>query len=141
MELGIKGTKTTTATGAEGEISVVERFELDPPAGNGITQRGADVAARVGLALLIVLNIVDIVLTRRFLALGLEEGNPLMAAAVRSWHAGACKAAILGVLAWSFVKRPATAARLALVWTGVGLYLLAAYVNVSTIRTAEALLR
>ena len=141
MELGIKGTKTTTASGAAGDVSVIERFELDPPSRGGITQRDADRASHIGLGLLVVLNVVDILLTRRFLALGLTEGNPLMVAAVRSWHAAACKAAILGALVWSFAKRPATATRLALVWTGVGLYLLGAYVNLGAIRSAEALLR
>ena len=141
MELGtILGTKTTTATGTGGDVSVVERIELDPPAAGGITQRGADRASHLGLALLVVLNVVDIVLTKRFLALGLVEGNPLMVAAVRSWHAAAVKAAILGGLVWSFARRPATATRLALVWAGVGLYLLSAYVNLSAIRSAEALL-
>lgn len=139
MELGIKGTKITTATGIAGDISVVERIELNEPVAGGITQRGADIASRVGLILLVVLNVVDIILTKRFLALGLEEGNPLMATAVQSWQAGACKAAILGALGWCFLKRPATATRLALVWAGVGLYLLAAYVNLGTIRAAEAL--
>jgi len=43
------------------------------------------------LALLIALNVIDIALTRRFLTLGLEEGNPLMAVTVRSWTAAACK--------------------------------------------------
>ncbi len=92
------------------------------------------------MALLIALNVIGIVLTRRFLSLGLEEGNPLMAVAVRSWGAAAGKVAILAGLAWSFAKRPATATRLVLVWTGVGLYLLAAYVNLSAIQAAEAAL-
>lgn len=140
METGIKGTRTTTASGIAGDVSIVERIELDDPATGGITQRGADRAARVGLALLVVLNVVDLVLTRRFLALGLTEGNPLMVAAVRSWHAAACKAAILAALVWSFARRPTTATRLALVWAGVGLYLLGAYVNMSAVRAAEALL-
>ena len=139
MELGIKATKSTTAAGSAGDISIVERIELDPPAVGGITQRGADLASHVGLALLVVLNVVDIILTRRFLALGLEEGNPLMVAAVRSWSAAACKAVILGGLVWSFAKRPATATRLALVWAGVGIYLLGAYVNLGAIRSAESL--
>ena len=132
----LAGTKTRTATGAAGDVTIVERIELDPPAG-GITQAGADRASHLGLVLLIVLNVVDIALTRRFLALGLEEGNPLMAVAVRSWAAAACKVAILAGLAWSFAKRPATTTRLVLVWTGVGLYLLAAYVNFSAIQAAE----
>jgi len=132
-------TKTTTATGAAGDVSVVERVELDRPTG-GITQQGADRASHLGLVLLIVLNVVDIALTRRFLALGLSEGNPLMAVAVQSWAAAACKVAILCGLAWSFAHRPATATRLILVWTGVGHYLLAAYVNFSAIRAAEAAL-
>jgi len=140
MDVGIRATKTTTARGAAGDISVVEHLELDPPTMGGITQRGADRASRIGLALLIVLNVVDLWLTRRFLALGLTEGNPLMMVAVRSWSAAACKAVILGGLAWCFVKRPATATRLALVWTGVGLYLLGAYVNLGAIHSAEALL-
>ena len=140
MELGITGTKSTTAAGSAGDISVVERIELDTPALGGISQRGADRASHVGLALLVALNVVDIMLTRRFLALGVEEGNPLMVAAVRSWSAAACKAAILGGLVWSFAKRPATATRLALVWAGVGVYLLGAYVNLGAIRTAEGLL-
>lgn len=139
METGITGTKTTTASGVAGDVSVVERIELDDPAPGGITQRDADRAARIGLALLVVLNVVDLILTRRFLALGLTEGNPLMVAAVQSWHAAACKAVILGGLVWSFARRPTTAARLALVWAGVGLYLLGAYVNLSAVRAAEAL--
>lgn len=137
----LAGTKTRTAAGAAGDITIVERIEFDPPSGGGITQQGADRASHVGLALLIALNVIDIALTRRFLALGLEEGNPLMAVAVRSWSAAACKVAILAGLAWSFAKRPATATRLVLVWTGVGLYLLAAYVNFSAIQAAEAALR
>jgi hypothetical protein len=141
MDVGLKGTRTTTASGVAGDISVIERIELDPPRQGGITQRDADRASRVGLALLVALNIVDLWLTRRFLALGLTEGNPLMMAAVRSWSAAACKAAILGGLVWCFAKRPATATRLALVWTGVGLYLLGAYVNLGAIHSAEALLR
>ncbi len=140
MELGIRGTKTTTASGAAGDVSVIERIEVDEPKLGGITQRDADRASHVGLALLMVLNIVDIVLTRKFLDLGLTEGNPLMTAAVQSWTAAACKAAILGALMWSFAKRPATATRLALVWAGVGLYVLSAYVNLGAIRSAEALL-
>jgi len=136
----LTATKTTTATGAAGDVSVVERVELDPPMAGGITQQGADRASTLGLALLIVLNVVDIALTRRFLTLGLSEGNPLMAVAVQSWAAAACKVAILCGLAWSFAHRPATATRLILVWTGVGLYLLAAYVNLSAIRAAEAAL-
>lgn len=140
MEQGATATRTTTANGTAGEVSVVERIEVDPPLAGGITQRGADTASRVGLALLVVLNVVDIVLTKRFLALGLVEGNPLMVAAVQSWHAAAWKAAILGGLVWSFARRPTTATRLALVWAGVGLYLLSAYVNWSAVRSAEALL-
>jgi hypothetical protein len=138
---GTTGTRTTTAHGAEGDISVVERIELHQPAGPGISQGQADRASHVGLALLVVLNVVDLVVTRRFLALGMTEGNPLMVTAVRSWTAAACKAAVLGGLVWSFAKRPATATRLALVWTGVGLYLLSAYVNVEAIRAASALAR
>ena len=140
MDLGLKGTKTTTASGASGDVSVVERIDLDEPSGLGITQAGADSASRIGLALLVALNIIDLVLTRRFQSLGMSEGNPLMATAVRSWSAGLCKAAILGGLVWSFARRPATATRLALVWAGVGLYLLSAYVNLGAIRSAEALL-
>lgn len=139
MGLGINATKTTTAAGASGDITVVERIELDAPIG-GITQRDADLASRIGLAALVILNVVDLVLTKRFLALGLAEGNPLMVAAVQSWHAAACKAAILGGLIWSFARRPATATRLALVYAGVGLYLLSAYVNFGAIRSAEAML-
>ena len=138
---GITGTRTTTASGIAGDIAVVERIELDDSVPGGITQRGADRAARLGLGLLVVLNVVDLVLTKRFLALGLTEGNPLMVAAVRSWHAAALKAAILGGLVWSFARRPTTATRLALVWAGVGLYLLGAYVNLGAIRAAEALVR
>ena len=140
MDLGIKATKTTTATGATGDVSVIERIEVDFPAHSGITQDGADRAARLGLALLIALNIFDIILTKRFLALGLTEGNPLMVAAVQSWQATVCKAIILGALAWSFAHRPTTATRLALVWAGVGLYVLGTYVNYSAIQTAEAIL-
>jgi len=141
MGLGINATKTTTASGAAGEVTIVERIELDEPSIAGITQGGADRASHVGLAVLVVLNIVDLVLTRRFLALGMGEGNPLMATAVRSWTAAVCKAAILGGLVWSFARRPATATRLALVWTGVGIYVLSAYVNFEAIRAAEALVR
>jgi len=137
MERGITGTRTTTASGAG--VSVVDRIPVDEPSVGGITQRGADRASHVGLALLVTLNVLDLVLTRRFHSLGLSEGNPLMATAVRSWSAAACKAAILGGLVWSFARRPATATRLALVWTGVGLYLLSAYVNTEAIRAAEAL--
>lgn len=139
MELGITGTKTTTASGAGGDISVIERIQVDEPSITGITQRAADRASHVGLVLLIALNVVDLVLTRRFMALGLTEGNPLMATAVHSWSAAACKAAILGGLVWSFARRPATATRLALVWAGVGFYLLSAYVNTEAIRSAQAL--
>ena len=142
MGLGINATKTTTATGAAGDISVVERIErsADPrsAASPSVTPIWPHASAWPSL---VVLNIVDLVLTKRFLALGLAEGNPLMVAAVQSWHAAACKAAILGGLIWSFARRPATATRLALVYAGVGLYLLSAYVNFGAIRSAEAMLR
>lgn len=141
MGQALSGVRTTTATGVHGDVTVTERIELDPPTAGGISQRSADRASHIGLALLIALNVVDIVLTRRFLSLGLDEGNPLMAVAVRSWTAAACKVAILAALAWSFAHRPATATRLALVWTGVGLYVLGAYVNLSAIQAAEALRR
>lgn len=141
MDLGIKATRTTTASGAAGEISVIERIDVEPVVSGGITQSGADRASRVGLGLLVVLNVVDLLLTKRFLALGLVEGNPLMVAAVRSWHAAAIKAVILGALVWSFATRPTTATRLALVWAGVGLYLLGVYVNLGAIRSAEATLQ
>ena len=140
MGLGLQGTTTITASGADGDVSVIERVELEPRPTSGISQREADRASHIGLALLVVLNVLDIVLTKRFLALGLAEGNPLMVAAVDSWHAAACKAAILGGLIWSFARRPATVTRLALVWAGVGLYILGAYVNYGAIRSAEALL-
>jgi hypothetical protein len=138
MSLSSDATKTTTGVGAAGDVGIVGRGEVGAPA--GITQRDADLASRIGLAALVVLNVVDLVLTKRFLSLGLAEGNPLMAAAVTSWHAAACKAVILGALIWSFARRPTTATRLALVYAGVGLYLLGAYVNYGAIRSAEALL-
>jgi hypothetical protein len=102
-----------------------------PPAPDplGASQEAADRAARFGWALLVALNVVDLLLTRRFLALGGAEGNPLMAFAVRSWRAAAAKAFVLAVLALRFATRPATVARLALVWLAVGFYVLAAYVN------------
>jgi hypothetical protein len=139
MGLGLQGTTTITASGADGDVSVIERIELDQPLA-GISQRDADRASHIGLALLVVLNVLDIALTKRFLALGLAEGNPLLVAAVDSWAAAACKATILGGLVWSFARRPATVTRLALVWAGVGLYVLSAYVNYGAIRSAEALL-
>ncbi len=83
----------------------------------------------VAIGLLGVLNVADVVLTKRFMSAGLTEGNPLMAGLVQDWRMGAVKALILGGLFLKAVTSRPSVARACLLWAGVGVYALASYVN------------
>jgi hypothetical protein len=92
-------------------------------------------AAMLGLALLLVLNVVDVVLTQRFLAKGVDEGNPIMAPIVESSAlALGLKLAVLGVLGYRFTTRKVPIGVLCGTWLVVGVYATVAYVNVLVLR-------
>lgn len=110
-----------------GGIRIVERTRLDPPSAGGISQQVADRGSHIALALLIVLNVFDLVLIERSVELGLA------APWVQPWQVAAGRAAILGGLVWSFARRPATPGRLVLVWAAVALSLLAVYGRFGTV--------
>jgi hypothetical protein len=86
------------------------------------------------IALLSVLNVLDVVLTKTFIRAGFQEGNPLMAGLVQDWRMGAIKAIILGALFLkTFTSRP-NVTRACLLWAAVGVYGLASYVNFQAIQ-------
>jgi len=110
---------------APGAVAVAER--------RAATRR----AALGGLVVLLVLNVVDVILTSRFLAAGVAEGNPLMAPVVeRSWLAMATKVAVLGALGWRLLTRKVPIGVLCGVWTVVGVYAAVAYVNWMVLQAA-----
>src|SRR5688500_5237575 len=93
-------------------------------------------AALTALALLLVLNVVDVILTSRFLAEGVAEANPIMAPIVESSAlAMALKVALLGALGWRFLTRKVPIGVLCAAWGVVGIYATVAYVNVLVLRT------
>ena len=95
-------------------------------------------AALLALALLLVLNVVDVILTSRFLAEGVAEGNPIMAPIVeRSSLAMALKVAVLGALGWRFLTRKVPVGVLCAAWGVVGIYATVAYVNLLVLRSVS----
>ena len=92
-------------------------------------------AALLALGLLLVLNVVDVILTSRFLAEGVAEGNTLMAPIVeRSALPMALKVSVLGALGWRFLTRKVPIGVLCAAWGVVGIYATVAYVNVMVLR-------
>jgi hypothetical protein len=93
-------------------------------------------AALLALSLLLVLNVVDVILTSRFLAEGVAEGNPLMAPVVESSAlAMGLKVALLGALGWRFLTRKVAIGVLCAAWGVVGIYAAVAYVNLLVLRS------
>jgi hypothetical protein len=81
------------------------------------------------LALLSVLNALDVVLTKAFLRAGLQEGNPLMVGLVQDWRMGTIKAIILLALFAKTATAPASVTRACMLWGAVGVYAVVSYVN------------
>ena len=81
------------------------------------------------IALLSVLNLLDVVLTKTFIRAGFAEGNPIMAGLVQDWRMGAIKAIILGALFLRATTSKPNVTRVCLLWGAVGVYALASYVN------------
>lgn len=92
------------------------------------------VAAKLAVIALIVLNFVDIVLTNAFLQKGLNEGNALMRGVVGDWRMAAIKFAIIIPLAWRTWTRKPSLAFACVLWSAVGWYVLSAYVNWEVLR-------
>ena len=95
-------------------------------------------AALIALGLLLVLNVVDVILTSRFMEKGVAEGNPIMAPIVESSAlAMGLKVAVLGVLGWRFLTRKVPIGVLCAAWGVVGIYATVAYVNVLVLRAVS----
>jgi hypothetical protein len=115
--------------------STVTMFDLSfaPTSTTRIQEEG--IAADVrrwslrALALLSVLNVLDVVLTKAFLRAGLQEGNPVMAGLVQDWRMGALKVIVLGALFLKTLTSPPSVTRACLLWGAVGVYAVASWVN------------
>jgi hypothetical protein len=104
---------------------------LDDTTVDGTDQLAGDVRrwSLRAVALLRVLNVLDVVLTKTFIRAGFQEGNPLMAGLVQDWRMGAIKAIILGALFLKTMTARPNVNRACLLWLAVGVYALASYVN------------
>jgi hypothetical protein len=91
------------------------------------------------IALLSVLNVLDVVLTKTFLRAGFQEGNPIMQGLVQDWRMGAIKAIILGALFLKTLTARPNMNRVCLLWAAVGVYALASYVNWQAIQTIPSI--
>lgn len=91
-------------------------------------------ASQLAIIVLIVLNFVDILLTRAFLNHGVNEGNALMRGVVGDWRMTAIKAAVLVPLAYRTWNRRPTIGFVCVLWSAVGWYVLSAYVNWEILR-------
>lgn len=87
------------------------------------------VASKLAIVALIFLNFLDITLTKAFLAEGFTESNVLMRGVVGDWRMTAVKFAIITPLALRVWRRRPTVPFACMLWTAVGWYVLAAYVN------------
>ena len=90
----------------------------------------------IGLALLIVLNLVDLISTGMFLERGLEEGNPVACALIQDGSIGWVKSGLLLLLGVRVLaSRPRLATTCAL-WFVTGLYAAVVAVNLSALAAA-----
>lgn len=91
----------------------------------------------VALGLLCGLNLIDVILTRKFLDLGMEEGNPIVAGIAGDWRLIAVKTIVLAALLYKTVTSKPDVSRVCLLWSAVGFYTLAGYVNWSMIQQLQ----
>ena len=92
-------------------------------------------AGVIAVGALVVLNVVDVLLTKAFLRVGLQEGNPLMAGLVRDGRMAIIKGIILGALALKVASSPGRVGRTCFLWAAVGVYALASYVNFTALQS------
>ena len=96
--------------------------------------------ARVaGVALLVALNILDLLTTRAFLEAGLAEGNVIGAMFIESGTIALVKAALLLGLAWRVVKAPPRLGTSCALWFVVGIYAAVVTVNTLALRSLGVL--
>lgn len=96
-------------------------------------------ASMAGAAALGVLQVADILLTRRFQSYGLPEGNKLMAPLLDSPAAMILKIMLVVVLAVCAYKRPRLSV-LCGVWLAVGYYVMTCYINWEVVQALGAIL-
>ena len=87
------------------------------------------IARLAAVALLVLLNIADLVTTRMFLNRGLEEGNGLSWVLIQSGSMPWIKSAILLALAWRALKSVPTFGATCAMWFVVGLYAMTITIN------------
>ena len=92
-----------------------------------------------GVAMLVVLNVLDLVTTRAFLNAGLQEGNVVGAVLIEQGWIAWVKGALLLALGVRFLAaKPRLGATCAL-WGAVGIYLAVVTVNTLALRTLGVL--
>lgn len=88
----------------------------------------------IGVALLIVLNVADIVTTAAFLDAGAAEGNPLADALITSGWIGWIKAALLLALGLRVLRGRPRLATTCMLWFVVGVYTTVVTLNLVAVR-------
>jgi len=96
-------------------------------------------ARLIGVALLVVLNVADLVSTDAFLDAGVEEGNPVGAFLLSRGWAGWAKAILLLVLGWRVAKSPPRVGTTCALWFVAGVYTMAVLFNVLVLRAIGVL--
>ena len=96
-------------------------------------------ARLAGVALLVVLNVLDLVTTKAFLEAGLSEGNLVGALFIESGTIAYVKALLLLALAWRVVKAPPRVGTSCALWFVVGVYAAVITINTLALRTLGVL--
>lgn len=103
------------------------------------TERRHRSARLIGVALLVILNVADLVSTDAFLDAGVEEGNPVGAFLLSRGWAGWAKGALLLVLGWRVAKSPPRVGTTCALWFVCGVYAMAVLFNLMVLRAVGVL--
>lgn len=103
------------------------------------SQRRHRRARLAGIALLVVLNVLDLVTTKAFLDAGLSEGNVVGALFIESGTIAYVKGLLLLALAWRVVKAPPRVGTSCALWFVVGVYTAVVTVNTLALRSLGVL--
>lgn len=87
------------------------------------------------LAMLVVLNVLDLLTTKAFLARGIDEGNPLSDVLLRNGAMPFVKGAVLCALAWRIVRGAPRLGPTCALWFVTGIYTMTITVNLMVLRS------
>jgi hypothetical protein len=96
-------------------------------------------ARLAGVALLVLLNVLDIITTKAFLDAGLAEGNVVGALFIESGTIAYVKGGLLLALAWRVVKAPPRVGTSCALWFVVGVYAAVITINTLALRALNVL--